>query len=260
MENLYPQAFGNTFSELFFFRAAWLPARATFIGDSYPMGKFIYSFSGVLEIESSNASFVITPQFGIWIPPNVGHSGFNRHQAYHCSFHVASEHCIHLPSTACALTVTPLVRAILEELRLRLVHSPEEDRLLYVLLDLLARSSRAESYLPTSCDPLLGPVLRALEAFPADPRSLPEFACSAKTTERTMMRRCQRDLGMTFIEWRQRLKIIEAMVLLEKGQAVEEISLKLGYSTASAFICMFRRMMGASPDEYRKNISLTESC
>ncbi|MBK5556647.1 AraC family transcriptional regulator, partial [Pseudomonas sp. TH05] len=36
-------------------------------------------------------------------------------------------------------------------------------------------------------------------------------------------------------------------------QTVETIGLDLGYSSASAFISMFRKMMGATPDEYRKS-------
>jgi AraC-like DNA-binding protein len=33
---------------------------------------------------------------------------------------------------------------------------------------------------------------------------------------------------------------------------VETIGLDLGYSSASAFISMFRKMMGTTPDEYRR--------
>jgi len=33
---------------------------------------------------------------------------------------------------------------------------------------------------------------------------------------------------------------------------VETIALDLGYGSASAFISMFRRLMGVTPDEFRK--------
>jgi len=101
-------------------------------------------------------------------------------------------------------------------------------------------------------DPALGAVLRMLEAQPGDNRSLPEFASAVHSTERTLMRRCQRDLGMTFAEWRQRLRVVRAMPLLEAGQTVETIALDLGYGSASAFITMFKKMTGSTPDELRK--------
>ncbi|MCO4759204.1 MAG: AraC family transcriptional regulator, partial [Oceanospirillaceae bacterium] len=63
----------------------------------------------------------------------------------------------------------------------------------------------------------------------------------------------QRDLGIPLSEWRQRLKVVRAMPMLQAGTSVESVALDLGYSTASAFIAMFRRLLNMTPDEYRKN-------
>ena len=41
--------------------------------------------------------------------------------------------------------------------------------------------------------------------------------------------------------------------MLDAGQTVESIALDLGYSSASAFITMFRRLTGTTPDEFRKS-------
>ncbi len=130
-------------------------------------------------------------------------------RACHCSLYLAAELCDALPAVPCALTLSPLIRALLEELRSdppSQPQTPEQQRLLQVLVDKLAQAPHVGSYLPSSDDPLLGPVLRALEANPSDPRSLPQLARAANTTERTLMRRAQRDLGMSLVEWRQRLE------------------------------------------------------
>lgn len=195
------------------------------------------------------------PQYGIWLPPHLEHVGLNRKAAHHCSLYVSTPLCLQLPAEPCALTVSPLVRAMLEHLRLQPAGIPAagaETRLLKVLLDQLVVAPRAGSYLPGSEDPALSAVLRMLEAQPGDNRSLPELARAVHTTERTLMRRCQRDLGMTFAEWRQRLRVVRAMPLLEAGQTVETIALDLGYSSASAFITMFKKLTGSTPDELRK--------
>ncbi len=238
-----------------FFRTACMPAHATYPRHSHAWGEFVYSFSGVMEIEIAHHHYLAPPQYGIWLPPDVEHMGFNRHEACHCSLYLAPELCEAMPSQHCALTLSPLIRSLLEALRAEppgLPQTEEQQRLLHVLVDRLARAPHAGSYLPGSSDPLLGPVLQALEANPADPRSLPELARTVNTTERTLVRRCQRDLGMSFAEWRQRLKVVEALAKLEQGHTVEAIGLDLGYSSASAFISMFRRMTGATPDEYRR--------
>lgn len=240
-----------------FFRTACMPAEATYPQHRHAWGEFVYSFSGVMEVKLSDRHYLAPPQYGIWLPPDVEHVGMNRYEACHCSLYIARPFSDQLPDTTCALSVSPLLRALLDHLRQHppgLPRTKHEERLLQVVVDQLAAAPCAGSYLPTSDDPLLGPVLSALEANPADNRSLLELARTANTTERTLMRRCQRDLGMSFAEWRQRLRVVKAMPLLEAGHKVEAIALDLGYATASAFITMFRRMTKITPDEFRKGL------
>jgi AraC-like DNA-binding protein len=237
------------------FRSAYVPAQGIYPQHQHAWGEFVYSFSGVMEVKVADHHYLAPPHYGIWLPPDLEHVGLNRLEAHHCSLYVARAGCVFLPATPCALTVSPLVRSMLEHLRQLSpfdLGTPEAARLLQVLLDQLAHAPRAGSYLPTSDDPALGAVLRLLQAQPGDNRTLPELAQAAHSTERTLMRRAQRDLGMSIAEWRQRLRVVKALALLAAGQTVETIALDLGYGSASSFISMFKRLVGATPDEYRK--------
>ena len=69
----------------------------------------------------------------------------------------------------------------------------------------------------------------------------------------TGARKSQRDLAMPLSEWRQRLKVMSAVTMLQTRMSVESIALELGYSSASAFIVMFKRLLHTTPDEYRKH-------
>ncbi len=254
--------FKDTLPAPIFFRTANVPAQATYPLHRHAWGEFVYTFTGVMEVKIAGHHYLAPPQYGIWLPPNVEHRGLNRYEACHCSLYIAQELTEGLPADACALTVGPLVRSILDHLRRHppaLPRSAEDERLLRVLLDQLASAPRAGSYLPTSDDPLLAPVLQALDERPGDECSLGELARAANTTERTLLRRFQSELGMTFTEWRQRLRVVKAMPMLESGMKVETIALDLGYSNASAFISMFRRLMGITPDEFRKEMGETRN-
>ena len=99
---------------------------------------------------------------------------------------------------------------------------------------------------------MLAPVLQALSADPGDNRTQAELASAFHATERTLDRRCQRDLGMGLSEWRQRLRVVKALPRLQAGDKIEAIALDLGYASASAFIAMFRRLTNVTPDEFRK--------
>lgn len=70
--------------------------------------------------------------------------------------------------------------------------------------------------------------------------------------ERTLMRRFHKATGMTTTEYAQRLRVGKAQELLQFGkQSVERIAWEVGYSDASAFRRVFRRIVGLAPAEYR---------
>lgn len=253
--NLIQPLFSEHLSQPIVFCSASLPDEAAYPIHSHARGEFVYSFSGVLEIRIGGRQYLAPSQYGFWLPPNIEHQGLSRSEACHCSLFVSPELCDAMPDSPCALSVSPLVRAILEHLHQRPAGrepTVEDERLLQVLLDQLGAATCAGSYLPASDDPLVGPVLKALEANPGDSRSLAELAASVHTTERTLLRRCQRELGMSLAEWRQRLRVVRALPRLEAGDTVENIAHDMGYSTASAFIAMFRRLVGTTPDDYRR--------
>jgi AraC-like DNA-binding protein len=249
-----------------FFRAAWVPAQTAYPQHRHDWGEFVYSFSGVMEVKLADQHHTAPPPYGIWLPPQVEHTGLNHAETCHCSLYISAPLCDKLPREACVLIASPLLRALLDHLRQMPAHvpggappSPAHERLLRVLVDQLEQAPRAGSYLPTSDDPLLAPVLLALQADPADNRSLADWARVVHTTERTLVRRCQRDLGMGLVEWRQRLRIVKALPRLEAGDKVEAIAFDLGYASVSAFIAMFRRLMGVTPDALRKGSALAAS-
>jgi AraC-like DNA-binding protein len=242
-----------------YFRTDTLQPDSSYPRHRHRWGEFVYAFSGVMELKLADRHYLAPPQYGIWLPPEVEHVGLNRHEATFCSLYLARERCRPLPREACAVAVGPLLKALLEQLRARGVdtpRSPQELRLAEVLVDELAAAPRQGTYLPTSDDPLLRPVLAALEARPDDRRTLAEWARQAHTTERTLVRRFRRDLGLSFGEWRQRLRVVRALALLDAGRSVESIALDLGYGSSSAFIAMFHRMTGASPDKLRRDATL----
>ncbi len=247
--------FTDTLPAPIYFRAVQVPADTIYPWHVHQWGEFVYSFSGVMEVKLAGSHYLAPPQYGVWLPPRVEHIGQNRLAAEHSSLYIAEALCGALPAAPCALAVGPLVRAILEQLRRHPPRNPPDDsdeRLLRVLVDQLAGAQCVGSYLPMSDDPLLSAVLAMLEADPADNRPVAELARAANSTERTLMRRCRSELGMTLAEWRQRLRVVRAMALLEAGQTVETVALDLGYASASAFIAMYRRLTNETPDEYRK--------
>ncbi|MEM6160728.1 helix-turn-helix transcriptional regulator [Erwinia sp. P6884] len=239
----------------FFFRYEQANARTEYLPHSHPWGQAIFVRCNVLQMQVAGERLLTPTAIPIWIPPHVEHASYNHRQAHFHTLNIAASLCDGLPERACLLTVSPVVQSIIEDCAARkLLHpvSSPDWRLCEVLLDQLRLAEVQQSYLPTSRDKYLAPVLDALEQDPADNRSLAKWAQRVYTTERTLSRRCRSELGMAFSEWRQRLRFLHAISLLEQGKSVQEVALALGYSSASAMIVMFQQQSGTTPERYRQ--------
>ena len=232
------------------FRVADMPAGASYPVHAHPWGEFVYSFSGVMEVRLETDHLTAPAHYGIWLPPGILHGGLNRYSATHCSLYLMPDLCTGMPEVPCALEMNTLTIALLEHLRqhpLSLPVSQENHRLLDVLRDQLRIAQRYKNFLPNTDDPLLTTILERFEKNPADNTPLVELASSSGTTIRTLNRKCQERLGMPLNEWRQRLRVVKAMHLLEMGEKVENVAFEVGYNSASSFIAMFQRQTGTTP-------------
>lgn len=241
-------------------RPLWLnfrddPALSVYPEHGHAWGEFIYAFNGVMEVNIDQVDYITPPPYGIWLPPNLKHSGLNRTAVSHATLYVHESLCEHLPNQAGILLSSPLVTAVLQHLKHHAIaeDSAEHLRLLHVLLDQLQHAQLIGSYLPHSEHPLLKEILDYLHQHPADHSSLDCLAKQHNMTERTLARYCQKELGMSLNEWRQRLKVMKAMSMLKDNKTVESIAFDLGYANASAFINMFKRWMLCTPDQFRKS-------
>ncbi len=233
----------------------------TFLPHSHPWGQVNMVDAGVVELSVGGQLFLSPPQYAIWIPPDVEHTSYSRQRVAYRAVYVNREWAANLPDAPCMLMVSPLIRAIVADFGGRQVahpKTPADRRLARVLVDQLAQAEPLAAYLPSTSDPMLAPILEALQADPANNDTLAQWARRRHTTERTLARRCQKALSMSFSDWRSRLRFLTALGMLKKGLSVKEVALELGYSSSSAFITLFRRHAGTSPEQYRRARGLKE--
>ncbi|GAB6260971.1 helix-turn-helix transcriptional regulator [Photobacterium sp. R1] len=259
MKNVYRPLFDdhNPPGEVFFGHQAFLPHTTT-PRHKHPWGQLQLISGGILELNAEGKRFLSPSQYAIWIPPGIEHESYMRRSMNYCSMNIIMPLAKQLPDFPCLLEVTPIIEAIINELRhrqLQVAETDEDERLIAVLLDQLKQTRIHEQFLPSSEDKLLQPILRSLEKNPTDNTTLAEWAKKLHTTERTLARHCQDKLGMSFIEWRQRRKFIYSLHLLRKGLSVKEIALTLGYHQASPFISLFKKHAQCTPEQYRQKQS-----
>jgi transcriptional regulator GlxA family with amidase domain len=84
----------------------------------------------------------------------------------------------------------------------------------------------------------------------ADDRTLDAWAHVAGMARRTFMRAFSAQAGMSFGRWRQLARLFAALEMLAQRKSVTEVAIAVGYDSVSAFIEMFRTMLGTTPQTY----------
>ncbi|MFH8371011.1 AraC family transcriptional regulator [Streptomyces sp. NPDC018031] len=211
-----------------------------------------YAGRGVLAVTTGAGTWIAPATRAIWVPAGTVHA----HQAHgELELHLigldAGDNPLGLAGPT-VLSVSPLLRElIIAYTRTPDDHSPERRRLRAVLLDQLRASPQQPLHLPAPTAPRLRELCAILHADPADNRTLAALGRQVGASDRTLSRLFRSDLGMTFPQWRTQLRLYHALVLLAEHAPVTTVAHRCGWSSASAFIDVFRRAFGYTPGTHR---------
>ncbi len=87
---------------------------------------------------------------------------------------------------------------------------------------------------------------------PGERQSLATMCGSAGASVRTIQRVFRREVGSDFEFWRRQVRLMKAVELLVSGHSVKEVSFALGYRQPTAFVEMFRGILGTTPGAWIK--------
>ena len=101
------------------------------------------------------------------------------------------------------------------------------------------------------------PLVTAAQVWAADnygnPNPVAAMAAQSGLTERSFLRRFKKATGQSPLEYIQTLRIEEAKQLLETtDESLDAIAAEVGYSEASAFRHLFRKLVGVTASAYRR--------
>lgn len=231
-------------------RVERFPANSETPPHDHDWGQFSYAITGVLEVHTESGSYLAPPECAVWIPAGVRHHVGASEPAEMRGLYLRRDACAVMPGECRVLSMTPLVRELILAAG-RLPRNYDEDgpggRLVAVLLDELATLPSGGLSLPWPTDPRLRRLGEALRRHPEDSRALADFAAAEACSERTLARRFREQTGLSFREWRQRLRLMNALPALEAGTSVTRVALDNGYASVSAFIAAFKQRFGYTP-------------
>ncbi|MGC2164095.1 MAG: helix-turn-helix transcriptional regulator [Silvibacterium sp.] len=215
--------------------------------------QLLYGISGVMTVTTDDGVWVVPPNRAVWIPAQMNHSIVISGALTMKTLYLKPRMVKRLGRQCCVLNISPLMRELLlEACRLRLLYRriPAHGRLIGVILDQMEEAPSVPLQVPMPSDPRALKVAALLLADPADRRPLSALCRSCGASKRTMERLFRDETGLTFGRWRQQMSLTRAIQLLAEGNQVTGVALDVGYNSPSAFIAMFKKILGATPAQY----------
>ncbi|WP_028942082.1 AraC family transcriptional regulator [Pseudomonas vranovensis] len=220
---------------------------------AHPWGQLSHAIGGVLEVHTDDSFYLVPPQRAVWVPAQVQHR-------VSCAddTHLRSLYLEHAPSdwstTQCrVLAINPLLRELIRTFSELPVHydlQGADGRLVQVLVDQLQAAAEQHLMLPLPHDSRLRALCAHLQAQPDASTGLNDWALREGVSEKTLSRLFQRETGLSFRLWRQRMRLLSALPALERGERVTDVALACGYDSLSAFIAAFGKQFGLPPGAF----------
>lgn len=219
--------------------------------------QLLFASSGVMSVTTPEGVWVVPPLRAVWIPALTDHQIVCSGKVLMRTLYVAQDQ-FEYPMEQCSVVSVP---PLLRELILYAVEMPRlydtkgpDGRIAQVIIDSIQKLQVTPLDLPIPENIKLLKIHQALISDPADQRTLSGWADYVGMTSKTLARHIKAEMNLTFGQWRQQIRLLEALRRLGQNDAVTKVAIDLGYDSPSAFISMFKKALGNTPGQYFKNI------
>jgi len=223
------------------------------VNHAHPWSQLCYSCKGVTQTETEEGIFVLPPEQALWIPPKVEHQQHLKSKVSNRSLYIDPNWSKPLGDKVRSLTVDPLLKSLILEIANWPEHyqqTTQTDRLVQVLIDRLAIAPSNELFMPTINDNRLLPIIEMLNHEPANKLTIEQWSEKVGASSRTLNRLFNKNYGMGFSKWKQKIRILKSLEMLNEGILLSDIAYELGYESSSAFLTGFKKQLGCSPKKY----------
>jgi AraC-like DNA-binding protein len=251
MQTLRPMAGpGPTLQQPVTITARNLDADTSIGAHSHPWGQLTYAVNGVIRVNANHSSWIVPPQRAIWIAPGIDHEVQMLETAYLSPLRIHAEREPFRGEKCRVVEVSGLLRELIAALGDPQLPAARAALIGELVLDELARAPTRPIRVPLPQDKRLKALCQALIGSPGAPQTLEHWSHEVGASERTLARLFEKELGMTFGQWRQQVRLAHAAPMIARGMPLWQVAQQLGYASQSAFTAMFRKTFGSTPSAF----------
>lgn len=220
----------------------------------HAFAQFHFARKGSMRIDVAGKCWVIPAHYGIWIPHNTDHAVWALDDVYLENLDIEPDF---LPSPIDECKVVAISDFVREFIHYATTNTAErfdikgkDGQLVRVLLDVILQLPEVELMLPWPQNAALMKVCRTIQESPGLEHAMEDWANHLGMSARTFSRHFKKETGMPFSAWKQKMRILESVIILKKNKNVTAVALEVGYSSTAAFSYAFRQAFGVPPSNY----------
>lgn len=241
--------------EAFFLSRFDLPRQSGFGTHEHAEHQLSWVAHGQLAVEAADGSWILPPSHAVWIPGGTPHAlRATRPTQLYCLYLLPADCSIDWTATT-VVAADPMLRHVILYLTRPDLSDAAAQRARALLVDLLRPAPGAAPDVPMPVDAPARALAEAIVAAPADGRGLRDWAAALHVSEKTLRRAFVAETGLTFTDWRTRVRLRASLPLLADQLPVAAVAARVGYRSANGYINAFRRHFGRTPGSYAAHLA-----
>jgi AraC-like DNA-binding protein len=223
------------------------PAQTRTGKHSHERGQLLFAVKGLMVANTAAGTWLVPRGHALWMPAHLKHDVSMHGDVSMRTAYVSADAAAHLSAECRVLKVGVLLEAALsalaDELR-GLRRTERTNHLIWLVLDEINRAPSTAFVLPLPQDVRLARLARALIAHPGSAKTIDQWCDTVGVSRRTMTRLFRSQTGVSFGDWRRRLRLLSAAARVADGEPLAKVAASLDYRNVAAFRTMARRHFG----------------
>lgn len=212
--------------------------------------QLVFALSGVMLVSTATGRWIVPPSRAVWIPPGRSHSNRMLGSVRFRTVYVEASEALHLPKECRVVTVSPLLRELIQEavkIGNDYAAAGRDARLMRLIVDEIRVLDALPLSLPMPRERRARALAERLLGTPGEKEGLGRLAKPFAASARTLERIFKRETGLAFGRWRRHARLQASLPLLAAGSGILQAALAVGYDSPSAFAAAFRKEYGVPP-------------
>jgi len=223
--------------------------------------QLIFPIQGLIQTEADQCQFLVPHTTAIFIPAGVCHESIAITNTTFIGLYINPQygrcHDINDGQRLKQVSMTPFLKELI--LMIKLQYQAERTttshgntlRLIEVLYDQIHTSESFKFKLLVPKDRRIKMIFEALTEKPDLDLTLSKWGEIVGASERTLSRIFAKEFNTSFALWRQHLRLIQSLPLLESGLSIQNVAHQVGYHNDSSYIKAFKDRFGLTPQQFR---------